>query len=1212
MEKEYHIKVGGLCPFRIPNLFVRMSLFLIIPMLLFQQPLAAKDSLKNPSVTFSVSEEKMENVFRIIEKQTGYKFFYLDQQLDRNAKITISVKNVSLEKALEQILESSSLTFTINGKQIVLRKVRKDLGNAGGQEQSVWEQIEVADVRELTESLVLSKEIITTGRVTDEAGEPLPGVNVLVKGSTIGTTTDVSGRYSISLPDEPVTLVFSFIGYQPQEIPTNGRTVIDVKLAIDVKTLEDVVVVGYGVTSKRSLTGAVTSVKSNELTALKVQSMDAMLQGRGSGIQVNEATGVPGGPVRVLIRGTNSITAKTEPLWVIDGIPVNVDPAGLGGAGRGVVPQNPLATINPNDIESIEVLKDAYATAIYGSRGSSGVILVTTKSGRGSTGSVSFDANFGVSELTKHPDEMGFANADQWLAIVNRARQNFGITIPIQDVLGTLTPVNAGPSGLAPNQMTDIFWADQILRRGAFQEYNMSMSKGFESGNIFASGNYRKDEGVLQNNTFERLSFRLNGEFEPLKNLTTGLRMNLSHTKNYRPLNGGQPGGNDNIAAGGFSAAAGNALPIIPYYNADGSYFNPTSGFNLAATTDPGLFEDEFVVYRALGGINLEYRVPFIEGLSLRTEASADVSSSNRLFWGSERLRPTNINYAENAMSQSVNMLYNFQVRYSKTLLENHKANLVAGTESQILYGRGSNIFGEGIPGLNQDFGSPTAPVTRAPSAGLGGEEYIRSYFGRADYTFKDRYILAASFRYDATSIFRASHRWAGFPAVSAGWIFTEEAFLKNFSILNFGKLRASYGKTGNKDIYSLATFTTTTTWPRYGSADGAQLVNNIGNQKLRWETTTGLDVAVETGWLNDRITFSAGYYRQDVSDLLFRVPVGLSVGLFEGSDMWANVGDMRNQGWEFTLNTVNVERGKFQWKTGFNLTTNKNKVLSIIDELDTRGQGLNMGLTRNISGMPLSTFFMAEYAGIDQNTGVPMIYEIDRVLFGETGQTVKTGNVIPATNANLQNHRILQEDKTGLPTFFGGITNTISYGNFELTALLSFQGGNYLYNSAEIGQTWVGQQGNNLYADLLTDSWTPENREARYPKLTWNSNYNINNEGTPNFNANGTPNNNVNYAAGGLDRASTRYVYRGDFMRLRTIQLAYTFDKAALSRARIKGLRIFVNANNLFTFTRFPGWDPEQLNFSGDEAARNLTQGVVNNTLPPLKTYSAGLSLTL
>ncbi|MCC5929030.1 MAG: TonB-dependent receptor [Cyclobacteriaceae bacterium] len=1151
-------------------------------------------NLRDVKVNVNFNDVQITRALEDIERQTGFSFNYNVSDLTGLNVISGRYRNQSLYSVLIDLSKQANIHFRQVNNYITVKRIVNETNRIETDQEG--------------------QVITVTGKVSSrEDPSGLPGANVIVEGTSTGTVTDISGNYNIEVTTG-ATLVFSSVGYISEKIVVGNQSVINVVMIPDITALDEIVVVGYGALSKRDITGAVTSVKSEQLTKVQSPSVDAMLQGQGAGIQVNQATGVPGGPVRVMIRGTSSVSSGTEPLWVIDGIPINVNVGGEGGSRQGSIPQNPLASINPNDIESIEVLKDAAATAIYGSRGSNGVVLVTTKTGKTGVGGISIDYQTGVSHLTRTPSDMGFANSSQWLGLVNQSRANVGLTSNIEDNLGALTVVNVGPNTLKAGDIANTNWFDEIFRsQGSFQEANLSTNKAFEKGNAFFSVNYRKDEGILKNNDFERVSFRANIEYEPVNNLRTGVRLTGAYTNNQRVMNGGAPSGNDAVASGGFREATAGALPIYPIFapGEDQILFNPTSGMNLRATTDRALFRDQFEQYRMLGGVFADYNIAAVKGLSVRTELSADITSGNSIFWTAADLRPRGINFAAQNFSNTRNLNYNLFATYNREFGTDHSINFVFGTESQRFSGIGGNLFGEGIPGRNQEFGSPTAPIDRAPSAGFGGERYIRAYFSRANYKFKDRYLLGASFRRDGVSIFTPENRWSNFAALSAGWIISEEEFFRPLDFINFLKIRGSFGQTGNQNVPTDVTFIGTIDWPRYGNAAGSQVLRDVAVTDLTWETTNAYDLGIDFEMFESRISGSVGYYRQDVIDLLFLVPIPPSVGLlFGGNSIWGNIADMRNDGFEFNINTVNVSKGNFRWSTNFNFTTNRNQLVSINEELDSRGQGVVSGLTRNISGKPLSTFFVAEYAGIDPQSGLPYIYEIDRNLFNATGQTVKTGNVIPASSANIQNHRILQ-DKTGLPTFFGGLTNTFNYKGFELTALLTFQGGNWIYDNPLVARTQVGLGNGNLYTDLIDNVWTQPGDVTRFPRLMWNNRFHLNNEGLPQYNADGSFNYNQNYSVGGANQAMDRYLFKGDFMRLRTVQLAYNLQQPLLNRLGLKGMRVFVSGNNLLTFTAYPGWDPEILTFGGGAQARNLQQGSATEFVPQMRTWLGGVSIT-
>ncbi len=1047
-----------------------------------------------------------------------------------------------------------------------------------------------------------------TGKVTSaQDNETLPGVNVMVKGTNRGTITDIDGEYRIDAPDDG-TLVFSFIGFEQQEVPIGGRSVVDIQLKEDVGRLDEVVVVGYGSKVKRDITGAVSSVKSEELEKVPLPSFDQALQGQAAGVNVSSSNGVPGAPTRVMIRGTNSISSGTEPLWVIDGMILSNqgggEISGFARSNHGTTPLNPLATLNPNDIESIEVLKDASATAIYGSRGANGVIIVTTKSGAG-TGGIDVNMTYGVSEVVRGPMQIGFTNGSNWLSLVDQARDNSGL-FPF-DPNAILNDARDPNAVLTRDQLADINWFDEVLRQGSFMDVGVSTSKAGDGIRYFLSANYRNDQGIQTGSQLERYSTRANVDFEPVKNLEIGTRISLSYTKQKRPPNGGAPGGNTNMATGGYNMAITGALPILPIHHptvsVDGRpiLFDPFSGRNLRATVNRDNYLNDVDTYRALGGLFAEYKLPFLEGLSVRTELSADLLHTSNVEWGNTVIRERSP-YAFDFSSTFNRLNYNLYATYNREFADIHHINFVVGTESTTQQQRTRNIEAQDIFGVLPEVGTP-GDIMRV-SAGLGGEIYFRGLFSRLDYKLKDRYLLGFSARRDGSSVFMPENRWGNFVAVSGGWIISEEDFMQGVAGMDLLKLRGSFGQTGNSAINPFATMTTYAGWGRYGDTGAGDLLNNIGNQGLTWETTDAFDVGVDFELVNNRVSGSIGYYRQDASDLLLRVEVPQSSGIFANQPrIWANVGDLRNYGWEFEISTVNIDRNNFRWNTSFNFTTNRNEVTRL-----TGGQGeeiYNVQQSPHVSrvGDRLGFFRLAEYAGIHPEGGYEMIYEMDREHFTETGERRRTGNTIPATRANLANHLFDFEEKSGLPTYFGGLTNNFSYRGFEMTLQFTFQGGNYIYDVSERNTSYIGTGGNVLRESLMGNTWTEANRDADWPKLVWNHRYDVINE-------DGSVSENVRFDNNRAAEVHDRFLQRGDFLRLRTLQVAYNLSPELLSRLGLKNARIFASATNLWTLTGYEGFDPEVVQL-GDAQLRNLGQGWVGAQLPQLRSYNFGLNLS-
>ena len=1174
MKKKRRIDAGLTCILTKTMRIMRLSVFFTF--LFIAQTWATPIYSQQTRLSLSMKNVRVMDVLNEIEKSSEFFFFFNEKLVNVDRKVDLIVKDGKIEEILHDLFESTDVNYKVIDKQIILTTLR---GRSEELQQNVRN---------------------VTGKVTDRSGLPLPGVTVIVKGTTKGVTTDNDGSFSLLLPIESKILVFSFVGMRTREVIVENQTIINIVLEEETIGLEEVVAVGYGTKIKRDVTGSITAVKSKDIQNFKASSVDALLQGQGAGIQVSQSNGTPGAPVRVMIRGTHSIYADAEPLWVVDGIPISNPANGIAGGLRGTAGQNYLATINPNDIESIEVLKDAAATSIYGSRGSNGVILVTTKSGKKGQGYVTLDASFGVTDFTRNANDIGFTNGAEWLDLVDKGRSNYGLaTIKNDKDLNNLISQKTAGQLFNVDRISDTNWFDEITRKGDYKEYNLSISRGYEKGTIFSSINYRDEKGVLLGNDFKRITGRINADFEPINNLKAGVKINIGYSDNNQVMNAGVPSGNDVLAAGGFNMAVTGSLPIFPKWwdESKGTYFMPASGYNVAASNDINNFRFQLETYRAIGGIYLDYTLPWIKGLSVRTEWSADINSDIRNFMVKKLLRPKNTSYGEYQPRMQRNLNYNVYANYNRTFKEVHNVSATLGTESQLFTTRDIIVFGENFPEENRQFG--TQDAARIPSGGFGGERYIRSYFARANYRLKDRYIVSGSIRRDGVSIFTPENRWSTFASGSFGWIFSEEKFMKSLSFVNLAKLRLSYGQTGNQGVPQV-TSPGWATWPVYGNTGQAASMSTIGVTSLTWETTNSYDAGLDFGLFKNRINGSVGYYRQEVDGLLFQVPIPYSSGLpFGAHKIWSNIGKMRNDGLEFNITASVIDKGEFKWVTSLNISSNANKLISINENMDSKGQGIISGKTWNKKGSKLSSFFMAEYAGIDKEKGIPMIYEIDRDRYLKTNETVKTGNLIPATTANVNNHKILQEDKTGLPTYFGGFTNAFSWKGFELSAMLTFQGGNYIYDEAEQSSINMGKGGTNLRKDLIGNTWTKAGDNAKYPQIMWDYSYQYGNDGLP-------VTSKVAYSP-----VTTQFLYKGDFIRLRTIQLSYTIPTIIIQKAGIKNLRVFVSGNNLLTITGFKGWDPEFSNVSSSSEARNLQQGVAGNSVPSLKVWNAGFNIT-
>ncbi len=1204
MKKDYLEKWLILVhAFSNPVFIKRMSGLLMI-LCLFQSPvLQARDTVDNTLVTLSVSNEPIKNVFHLVENQTGMTFFYLDKQVDVERTITLSLSNVALEKALQLLFENTPIAYNITGKQIVLKKharkeLRSTIDTAPLKENIVTIPSDVIHAPSISVVNNVPLAILVKGRITSETGEALPGVNVVEKGTTNGTNTDVDGNYSLNVASESSILVFSFIGYTAQEISVGTQTNVSVALMPDIQTLSEIVVIGYGTQEKRTLTGAVASISTQEITQAKTLNFMDALQGRAPGVQVQSTSGTPGAPTNIKIRGVSSINSDTDPLWVIDGMPVFTDNIGRTSA---TVAQNPMASINPNDIESIEILKDAAATAIYGSRGSNGVIIVTTKTGKGK-GSVTVDYSSGISQLSKSVEDAGHANTQEWIAILDQAlaNSNKGEFTPAYMLNANfLTPITR-EQALA----TQSDWAKQGLRKGSFNDVNISFAQGNEKSNLFTSLNYRKDKGVNVGNDLSRVSGRINLELTPIKRLKLGTRFSLSYLENYRTKEAnGNPGGNAG-SVGSFAAIVKSALPWYPIYDTDdpSGFWNPGAG-NAALANRRDLLLDKREQYRALGNVYAEYDIPGIEGLAIRGEGSFDIIQDNATNWASAFVNNNKKSFAYegSVFAQSVN--YNALLKYNRSFSGDvHRINFVGGTESQGRSNYTRAIEGLDVVGYNQEIGeaNPSAIVTA--QGFRHGERYLRSYFARADYQFHNRYLFGASVRRDGSSAFAKDYRWGTFYALSGGWIVSEERFFDKFNnTVNFLKLRASYGETGNQSIPNNEniTYLSNESKNRYGPVAPAGTTYNVGNPPLTWESTNSYNIGADARFLNDRFSASAEYYMQKVTDMLLKVSVPYSSGI---NAVYDNVGDMDNYGWEFTLSSVNIKKNNFEWTTSLNFSTNHNKIQRLTPELDRqRGNKLFVGGS-------LGLFKMSDYAGIDPERGVHMIHEFDYALYLETGEYVYTGRLIPATDSNTRLQQVVFADKSSIPTYFGGISNSFTYKGFDLNVFFNFSGGNWIYNDYERQVTNVANGYWNKKRDMLTESWVPGKTDAKYPLLfveggapattKWDANAIDPNTGLLGWWRNPDINNLVDPAAqetydkNGGNQLS-KNLERGDYLRLKTISLGYTFPSAFLGTKYVQKLRVYFTANNIWTLTGYTGWDPESGNTYLTPVTKNFAAGI-------------------
>lgn len=807
-----------------------------------------------------------------------------------------------------------------------------------------------------------------TGKVVDPKGEPLVGVSVLEQGTTNGTVTDMNGRYSIVVQKDSSPLRFSYMGFDNQEIVPGKRRVIDVTLTENSVVIDDVVVIAYGTKKRRDMIGSVSKIKSDEMSLMQGGRFENSLQGLASGVQVVN-DGMPGSTPQIKIRGIGSIASGSDPLWVVDGI--------VGGGST---------MVNSNDIESIEVLKDAAATAIYGSRGANGVIIVTTKKGK--KGGLKFDVHYegGITPITN--SDLGLASTKTYFNIMDEARANVGLNPldPQKDIIEPYYSNWTSPITREEAMNTDMDWVDLVTRMGHFHDINVALNQGGENSTTYASVNYRSDESSLKGLSMNAVSARLNSEFKKgIVTLGTQSFLKFDRKKSTNKW-----------------AVVSDKFPWRKVYDPEDptGYWNPQMADGHPTATldnDYQLSTGENFSFRTT--LYMDVNLKWIKGLSVRADASYGYGLAQSDYWLSGLITNTgNVdgNQGNKSKKTTKSQQYHAFAKYNREWTD-HGLDIVTGIEANRSYTDNAVVAGKNLSG---EFQEPKIIGTMLGnnSAYIGGESYTFSFFNRIDYKFKQRYLLGASFVREGSSKFVKENRFGDFYSVSGGWIISDEAFMRNAGFISLLKLRGSYGETGNQNIPSEVTKNSYSIKSKqYYNNMQNMFLWNIANKAAKWEKNKSIDLGLDYALFNNKVNGSIAYYRRTTSDMLMRVQLPASAGITnsggnaDNNSMWANVGSMYNQGFEFDINVTLVKKD-FEWNMNYNLTTNMNKVTALDASVDAKGTGIINTRPGAITkkDLALGTYFMAEWAGVDPEKGIGMIYEIDLDRYNKTGETVK------------------------------------------------------------------------------------------------------------------------------------------------------------------------------------------------------------------------------
>jgi TonB-linked SusC/RagA family outer membrane protein len=1014
-----------------------------------------------------------------------------------------------------------------------------------------------------------------SGKVTDENGGSIAGANVTVKGTTVGVMTDADGKFNLTLPENAKTLVISFVGYLPQEVNIGNSSTISVTLIPDTQSLSEVVVVGYGSQKKSDLTGSISSVKGTDLVRLPSIRSDEALQGRAAGVVVTNNDGAPGGVATIRIRGGNSITGGNKPLVVIDGF--------QGGD---------LSSLNPNEVESIEVLKDASATAIYGSKGANGVIIVTTKSGKTGAPIVDYSYSFGVQSIVKKIDLL---NGPEYARMQNtwKATQNLygNPVLPFTD---------AQIADLDKTGGTD--WQDQLFRKASLQMHQISIKGGTDAVRYFIAGGYFNQEGLIVNTQFKRYTLRSNLDVNVNKWLKAGLNLNVIKDRGNIP-----PSGEGTRYVDILSQAVNAVLrfdPCTPVYDDLGNYsrtpllYGDRDIWNPMATA-MGSFNELSNMTTNLNAF-LEFKI--FKGLTFKITGAAGIYNSDKKTYYNTLTkvgRPVdgigNLTDDKSLYYQNSNIL-----TYDKIINTRHHITLTGVAEMQSTVDYGSDIQAQGfasdITGV-YDIGGASQTNYRAS---YDSRRNINSWLGRVNYGYADKYLLTVSYRADGSSVFGANNKWGYFPSASLAWRASEEEFIKNLNVFTDLKLRGSWGKTGNQAIASygsLAKIGSGLNYPYNGTSttDIGYGITSAANVNLKWETTAQTDLGIDMGFFKGRLTATVDVYKKTTSDLLLNKPVPFYTGA-PSAQILANVGSVENKGLEITVGGDPVA-GAFRWNTSINISMNRSKVLKLVNSLE-------MGLKTSTGG-GYQIYNAASNSLMYLKEGQPMGQMRGYIVEGtwaesESAEALKFGQLPGDQKYKDVNGdgKITEAGDVTLignssPKFVFGWNNTMSYKNFTLSILIQGCEGNDIFNATRI-QIENPSKGTST---ALNNRWTNDNQDTDIPAFT--------DQITRRDALLGVAS---KVSLGKSPNRLSRYVEDGSYARLKNITLGYNLPKALVSKIGVSNLRAFFTATNLLTLTKYSGYDPEVSTFN---VSTDAVRGIDLSNYPTVKTLTIGINLT-
>lgn len=1047
---------------------------------------------QNQKAQLSGTNLTLKTAFKQIEQQTELSVDYDARTIDTSRPVAPTTKMLTIDDLLKLLLQGTGCTYTVEGSHILIKRQAPE-----------------------------KREKNISGTVVDETGMPVIGANVLEKGTTNGVITDREGSFSMEVADGAI-LKISYVGYNVEEVPVGNKSTLSVQIKENLKMLDEVVVIGYGVVKKSDLTGAVGIVKSDVINAYPTTNVLQALSGKSAGTQIKQSSGAPGADVNVRIRGTNSIQGSNEPLYVVDGFPLSSAPT----------------TLNNSEIESIEILKDASATAIYGSRGANGVVLITTKQGKAGKTHVEFETSYSSQSLIK---KLNMMNATEYAQFYNLQQKN-----DTNKEFFTQDQINGFGKGFD--------WQDLIFCNAPIWKGGLSITGGNEKTQFALSGSVFSQDGIVKGSNYRRYSVQANFKHEINRifsvNFSSTLTRNESEVKN----SGAGARGSSMISA------AVSAPPTLTPYNEDGSLRELAIAYPFLATDliNPLNFIDKQSRHSKSNNVlaNVSFMITPISDLTVKIMGGIENSDGLGGYYRTREYLHSN-GYAEMQSSQFTSLLNENTVTYSKRFGKSNFTALAGFTFQNFL---NTNLAGSGTGFMNDVFEEYKLQTASTPGISSSGysKSVLMSYLARVNYSFDDKYLVTASIRRDGSSRYSEGHKWGNFPSAAIAWRASNEDFLKDNSILSNLKVRASWGLTGSQAIDP---YVTLNTLENKNTIFGDALYNSFapgsrlpGN--LKWETTEQIDLGIDVGLWN-RLNLTVDYYIKNTRDLLNSVLLPTSSGYVNTIQ---NIGKVQNKGLELTLD-ARVLTGIFKWDLNANISFNRNKVKKLYGGEDIFGGKVNAVVIND------ETNILREGCPIGQFWG----YVEDG--YDDKGQIVFKDLKKDGT--------INKEDKTFIgdpnPDFIYGITSNMSFKNFELNLFFQGSQGNDLFNASAISNTMDYGYGLNMPKDVFYNHWTPENTDAKYPAISYNTKV----------------------------RVSDRFIENGSYLRLKNIQLAYNVPVRQLKLNWISSLQVYASGQNLLTFTKYSWWDPEVNTYGG---ANSVSQGIDYSSYPSSKSFTFGI----